>query len=106
MKNFSKKTWFYIVVLLSVMIVDFIVFAIYFQTQTTIKSSEKINISNSTCSVSKHIGRKIFLHICLKNKQEIFDIRYFFSNRTLNPFPEIIGVQLTKREFRKVCEVC
>lgn len=67
---------------------------------------KKINISNTPCTISKHIGRKIFLHICKKNEEVVYDIRYFWSNESQTLKPEIIGVQLTEREFQNVCKFC
>lgn len=69
-------------------------------------SGNKINISNIPCTISKHIGRKIFLHVCKKNDEMVYDIGYFWSNKSQTLKPEIIGVQLTKTEFQNVCKIC
>lgn len=66
----------------------------------------KIDLSTSSCNHSENLGRKIFLHKCVKEHNTVvYDIRYFFKqNYTLKP--DIIGVQLFEHEFKKLCQQC
>lgn len=69
---------------------------------------EFVDISNTTCSVSEHLGRRIFFHICAKDVDHlVYDLRYFWRQEKEQYLkPERIGVQLIPEEFRKVCHFC
>lgn len=65
---------------------------------------EKINLTNTECFHSIYIGRKLFLHECMKNNRTIFDLRYFWRydlNDKLKA--DTVGIQMSKEEFIKIC---
>lgn len=66
----------------------------------------EINLSNASCTYSENIGRRLFLHICSKESSPIYDIRYFWHDESDYLKPEVVGVQLTESEFRRVCLQC
>lgn len=71
-------------------------------------SEEQVDLSNTTCTESVHIARKLFFHKCLKENKTIFDIRYFWKNEEENNVlkASIIGVQMINEEFNKLCNYC
>lgn len=66
----------------------------------------EINLNNTSCTLSENIGRRLFLHICSKDSLPVYDIRYFWRDEPGYLKPEVIGVQLTESEFRRVCAQC
>lgn len=68
---------------------------------------EKINLTNTECIYSIHIGRKLFLHECIKNNKSIFDLRYFWKHDLNDELKaDIVGIQMSKEEFIKICTYC
>lgn len=66
----------------------------------------EIDIKNSTCFLSTHIGRKLFYHECTKDGGRVHDIRHFFNANSTHLTASFLGVQLSEKEFQKVCEQC
>ena len=68
---------------------------------------KQVNLTNTTCTHSVYIGRKLFFHKCAKENKTIFDLRYFWKDTeggTLKA--NIIGVQMSLKEFLKICNYC
>lgn len=65
-----------------------------------------VNITNTTCTKSVHITRKIFFHECLKDNQTIYDLRYFWADENNELHASIIGVQISAIEYKKLCQMC
>lgn len=63
-----------------------------------------VDISNSSCHKSIHLGRSYFFHICSKENKNVFDIRYFFKSDQGNLEPYFVGVQMNENEFTKLCK--
>ena len=66
----------------------------------------RVNLTGVNCSSSAYLGRKLFFHICLKEKKIVYDIRYFWENKDKILKADIIGVQLNQAEFKKNCKYC
>lgn len=66
----------------------------------------EVNITNTSCTKSVHIARKIFLHECLKNNKTIYDLRYFWTDENHTLHASIIGLQISETEYKKFCEMC
>lgn len=71
-----------------------------------ISTKERVDIRNTTCYISENIGRRIYLHICRKDRFKVYDLRYFWKNESQFLKPEIVGVQLYENEFLKLCARC
>lgn len=67
---------------------------------------ERVDISNTTCIQSKYIGRKLFFHICMKENKTVYDLRYFWRDKNTTLKADIIGVQMTAKEYAKICNFC
>lgn len=67
---------------------------------------ERVDISNTTCIHSEYIGRKLFFHICRKEKKTVYDVRYFWRDKNTTLKADIIGVQMSTKEFAKICNFC
>lgn len=67
-----------------------------------------VDISNTTCTKSKHIRRKLFLHVCLKENKTVYDLRYFWRAEEEGDAlkASAIGVQMTTDDFLKICNYC
>lgn len=66
----------------------------------------EVNLTNTSCTKSVHIARKIFLHECLKNNKTIYDLRYFWTDENKTLHASIIGLQLSETEYKKFCTMC
>lgn len=102
-KNNLLKEEICIIVLVFVCIVELIILI------NNSADFESVDISNTTCSISEHLGRRIFFHICTKDKNHlVYDLRYFWREEEKDTYlkPKKIGVQLTSEEFTKVCNFC
>lgn len=66
----------------------------------------EVNITNTSCTKSVHIARKIFFHECLKNNKTIYDLRYFWTNENNTLHASIIGLQISAAEYIKFCKMC
>lgn len=47
-------------------------------------SEEQVNITNTTCKKSLHIGRNLFFHKYIKENKTVYDLRYFWKNEEEN----------------------
>lgn len=65
----------------------------------------KVNITNTSCTKSVHIARKIFFHECLKNNKTVYDLRYFWTDENNTLHASIIGIQISVFEYKKICEM-
>ena len=66
----------------------------------------RVNLTGINCSLSTHVGRKLFFHICFKENKKVYDIRYFWENEDRILKADIIGVQMNQAEFNKICKHC
>lgn len=66
----------------------------------------EINVHNASCTHSENIGRRIFLHICEKDGEKVYDLRRFWRDDSDYLKPSINGVQLLQIEFDKLCKQC
>lgn len=67
---------------------------------------DRIDLNNTSCKLTKYLGRQIYFHVCEKNLKNVYDIRYFWTKEKGVIKPEIIGVQLTEMEFDILCKQC
>lgn len=67
---------------------------------------EYVDIKNTTCIKSKHIRRKLFLHVCSKENKTVYDLRYFWRGEGDALKASVIGVQMTTDDFLKICNYC
>ena len=79
---------------------------IFIANDETDQSMLKVNITNTSCTKSVHIARKIFFHECFKNNKTIYDLRYFWSDEKSALHASIIGLQVSATEFKKLCQMC
>lgn len=96
-KNYWRIICFVILVLICIIETWFVI-------QPQFSESE-INLNSSSCNYSKNIGRRIYFHKCVKENNIVYDIRYFFKEKKILK-PDIIGVQLQKSEYEKLCQQC
>lgn len=99
--NMCNKIGVVLVIIIGV--IEIIIFSLY------IKEYEgEVDLANTTCTTSVHIGRKIFFHICMKENKSVYDLRYFWkdTDTTHTWKANIIGVQMTSNEFIKLCNFC
>ena len=73
---------------------------------TNVHSEKRVNLTGVNCSLSTHIGRKLFFHVCLKENKKVYDVRYFWENEDQILKANIIGVQMNQAEFEKICKYC
>lgn len=66
----------------------------------------EVNITNTSCTKSVHIARKIFLHKCFKNNKTVYDLRYFWTDENHTLRASIIGLQISETEYKKFCQIC
>lgn len=74
--------------------------------QSASDAEDILDIRNASCTQSVNIGRRLFLHVCLKDNKTVYDIRYFWKNHEGFLKADIIGIQMTAKEFLKVCNYC
>ncbi len=72
----------------------------------------KVDLKNSTCKESVYIGqesvyigRKVYLHKCVKENKTVYDLRYFWKDDDMLK-ADRIGVQMWRDEFKKLCNFC
>ena len=74
---------------------------IFIENDETDQSMLKVNITNTSCTKSVHIARKIFFLECFKNNKIVYDLRYFWSDENSGLHARIIGLQVSATEFKK-----
>lgn len=63
-----------------------------------------VNLTNTTCVYSRHLGGRLFFHECMKGQKTVYDLRYFFKNDDDGMLKaSIIGVQMSPEIYSKVC---
>lgn len=72
----------------------------------TIPTENRVNLTGVNCTISANIGRKLFFHVCRKENKTVYDVRYFYKNEDEILKAGIIGVQMNRDEFKKVCKYC
>lgn len=93
--------WF----LLTLCLVELIIFlSIYYNTEC--EYGDKIDLKNTSCSHSENLGTKLYFHICEKENSKVYDLRYFWKEELDRIKPQIIGVQLSERQFKTICQQC
>lgn len=66
----------------------------------------QVDIKNTTCVRSIYLGKKLFFHICLKENKFVYDLRYFWPDVNDSLQASIIGVQMSREKFYKMCSYC
>lgn len=72
------------------------------------ESEGQVDLTNTTCTESVYIGRKLFFHKCMKENKTVYDLRYFWKDKEADGAlkANIIGVQMITDEFNKICKFC
>lgn len=66
----------------------------------------EVDIKNTTCVRSINMGKKLFFHICLKENKIVYDLRYFWPDVNDTLQASVIGVQMSRKKFNKMCSYC
>lgn len=100
MEEAKIKLCFTLIIVLAAVLVVTVLFT------KTCDYEERVDISNTTCIHSEYIGRKLFFHVCMKENKPVYDVRYFWRDKNTTLKADIIGVQMTTKEFAKICNFC
>ena len=71
-----------------------------------VQTEKRVNLTSVNCSLSTHIGRKLFFHVCLKENKKVYDVHYFWENEDQILKAKIIRLQMNQAEFKKICKYC
>lgn len=100
--NWKKHAGIY-----SVLIICMIIGFYFLHNSNHVESNmNRVNITNTNCSLSVYLGRKIFFHICTIWNNTVYDIRYFWQDSDEILKADFVGVQLNAKEYSKICQYC
>ena len=69
-------------------------------------AEDQVNITNTTCTVSELLGRRVFFHVCSKADSTVYDVRHFWKDDHKMLKASVFGVQMSSEEFSKICTYC
>lgn len=103
----DRKQLFFIVCIFFIFI-GTIIFILVKETKTVVCNDVGyetfVNLTNTSCRVSRHIEGRLFLHECVKGQKTVYDLRYFFKDDNDGMLKaSIIGVQMYSEIYAKVC---
>ena len=99
----------YALYILAISVVSCLIYSVTLLSIISLKNDPEENRENLTGvnrSLSTYIGRKLFFHVCMKENQKVYDVRYFWENEDRILKAGIIGVQMNQPEFHKICKYC
>lgn len=105
LRNIVKSKNFICIILASIILLTAIM-ELFIEHHKIDQAMLEVNITNTSCTKSVHIARKIFFHECLKNNKTIYDLRYFWLDEKNSLRASIIGLQISAIEYKKLCEMC